>query len=198
MRCMRRCRYVTTPSGGRADHRHALAAKMAAGICRHAAVFDRFRPSVVDRKKTGHGKGKVNAPGGKWELGETLLDCARREMREETGIEAEPPGCAAELRFVERSGPQWLGYVFVARDFSGNMAETPEARPFWCPLNGIPYERMWADDAIWLPRVLRHQLLTGHGASSPLVYDLLFEAGAARASIESAVGVEPIRTHTKA
>lgn len=159
-------------------------------------LIDSDRVLLIE-KKTGHGKGKVNAPGGKWELGETLLDCARREMREETGIEAEPLGCAAELRFVERSGPQWLGYVFVARDFSGNMAETPEARPFWCPLNGIPYERMWADDAIWLPRVLQHQLLTGHGASSPLVYDLLFEAGELREHQLSLQSVLSQSVHTQ-
>ena len=139
-------------------------------------LVDADRVLLIE-KKTGHGSGKVNAPGGKWELGETLQDCARREMLEETGIEAEPLGCVAELRFVERNGPQWLGYVFVARDFSGHMGETPEARPFWCPLGDIPYEQMWADDAIWLPQVLKHGLLTGHGASTPLVYDLLFEAG---------------------
>lgn len=139
-------------------------------------LVDTERVLLIE-KKTGHGKGKVNAPGGKWEVGETLQDCARREMLEETGIEAKPLGCSAELRFVERSGPQWLGYVFVARDFSGHMVETPEAKPFWCPLDGIPYEKMWADDAIWLPQVLKHQLLSGQGPSSPIVYDLLFEAG---------------------
>lgn len=139
-------------------------------------LVDTDRVLLIE-KKTGHGQGKINAPGGKWELGETLHNCARREMLEETGIQAEPLGCVAELRFVERNGPQWLGYVFLARNFNGRMVETPEARPFWCPLSCIPYQRMWADDAIWLPQVLKHQLLTEQGQASPLVYDLLFDAG---------------------
>ncbi|NCF45617.1 MAG: NUDIX domain-containing protein [Proteobacteria bacterium] len=132
---------------------------------------------LLIEKKTGHGQGKVNAPGGKWELGETLLQCAQREMREETGIDALPLGCAAELRFVERNGPQWLGYVFVAREFSGALTQTVEAKPFWCAIDAIPYQRMWADDAIWLPQVLSHGLLSGDTTASPLVFDLLFAAG---------------------
>ncbi len=139
-------------------------------------LVDTNRVLLIE-KKTGHGKGKINAPGGKWEPGETLQECAGREMLEETGIDAQPLGCAAELRFVERNGPQWLGYVFLAAQYRGTPLETPEARPFWCDLSSIPYQQMWADDAIWLPQVLQHGLLTGHGETSPFIYDLLFEAG---------------------
>lgn len=132
---------------------------------------------LLIEKKTGHGKGKINGPGGKWEVGESLLQCARRETLEETGLVVEPLGCAAELRFVEQDGPQWLGYVFVAKDYQGQMVETPEAKPFWCPRSDIPYQQMWADDAIWLPQVLEHGILTGQGETKPLVLDLLFTAG---------------------
>ena len=128
-------------------------------------------------KKTGHGLGKINAPGGKWDIGESLWACARREMLEETGIDAQPLGCVAELRFVERDGPQWLGYVFVAREFTGAMTETPEAKPFWCDVAAIPYHQMWADDAIWLPKVLAHGMLRDEPSAPPLVYDFLFAAG---------------------
>ena len=132
---------------------------------------------LLIEKKTGHGQGKVNAPGGKWELGETLAQCAQREMREETGIYTLPLGCIAELRFVERNGPQWLGYVFVAQEFSGVPTETVAAKPFWCPIDAVPYQRMWADDAIWLPQVLSHGLLSDNTVAPPLVFDLLFAAG---------------------
>ena len=139
-------------------------------------LVDENRVLLIE-KKTGHGMGKINAPGGKWDIGESLWACARREMREETGIEAQPLGCAAELRFVERDGPQWLGYVFVARQFTGTMTETPEAKPLWCDLQDIPYQQMWADDAIWLPKVLKHGVLGDELNAPPLVYDFLFTAG---------------------
>ena len=139
-------------------------------------LVDRNRVLLIE-KKTGHGMGKINAPGGKWDIGESLMACARREMLEETGIDAQPLGCVGELRFVERDGPQWLGYVFVARQFSGAMTETPEARPFWCDVEGIPYHQMWTDDAIWLPKVLEHGVLGDKPDAPPLVYDFLFTGG---------------------
>ena len=38
---------------------------------------------LLIRKKTGHGKGQINVPGGKIEPGETAQQCAMREMRED-------------------------------------------------------------------------------------------------------------------
>ena len=110
---------------------------------------------LLIKKLTGHGQGKINGPGGKWEINESLLECARRETLEETGLAVDDLTCEAELRFVEEAGPLWLGYVFVAKVFSGELTQTQEAKPFWGELGNIPYRVMWADDAIWLPRELR-------------------------------------------
>ena len=40
---------------------------------------------LLIRKKRGLGAGKINGPGGRLEPGETALDCAVRETREELG-----------------------------------------------------------------------------------------------------------------
>jgi len=109
---------------------------------------------LLIRKKTGHGMGKVNGAGGKLEAGETLKDCAIRELAEETGLTIRDAHCRAELRFVDQKGPQWLGYVFVTDSWSGNLEQTNEADPFWVEVDQIPYNQMWPDDAIWLPKVL--------------------------------------------
>ncbi|MEM7079401.1 MAG: 8-oxo-dGTP diphosphatase [Pseudomonadota bacterium] len=127
---------------------------------------------LLIEKKTGHGAGKINAPGGKLEPGETPAACAVREVQEEVGLTPLLEPCAIELRFVEQDGPQWLGFAFVARDFTGTLTETREALPFWCSLDTIPYPRMWPDDAIWLPRVLAHT-----SPSKPLVANFLFARG---------------------
>ncbi len=123
---------------------------------------------LLIRKKRGHGVGKINAPGGKIDVGETPRDCALREMREEVGIRALNPTPMAELRFVDRVDAQWLGYVFVAGDYRGKPVETAEARPFWVSLDAIPYGDMWEDDRIWLPEIL---------AGRPVRGDFLFESG---------------------
>jgi 8-oxo-dGTP diphosphatase len=126
------------------------------------------RDVLLIEKKTGHGAGKINGPGGKLQ-DETITECAVREVREETGLTVLDPVCLAELRFVERDGPQWLGFAFKATRFEGRMVETREARPFWCSIDRIPYGDMWPDDEIWLPKVL--------AGDDPIVGDFLFNAG---------------------
>ena len=135
---------------------------------------------LLIEKLAGHGQGKINGPGGKWEADESLLECARRETQEETGLMVHQLTCAAELRFVEQAGPQWLGYVFVAEHFSGELTQTREAKPFWCDMNAVPYPSMWADDAIWLPRVLE-QARGQKSSAGPFVQDFLFNDGELKA-----------------
>jgi 8-oxo-dGTP diphosphatase len=123
-------------------------------------VIDGSRVLLID-KKTGHGAGKINAPGGKLEPGESPRDCAVREVREEVGITVEEPRLHAELAFADLRGSQWFGYVFVARAYRGEPVETAEARPCWHPLNAIPYDRMWEDDRVWLPQVVAGERVRG-------------------------------------
>ena len=123
---------------------------------------------LLIRKKRGHGAGKINGPGGKVDAGETPLEAAVRETREETGIEVLDAELRGEFRFVELNGPQWLGYVFLAGRFRGEPVETVEADPFWCPVSDLPFEEMWEDDRYWLPRLLAGERLRG---------DFLFDHG---------------------
>ncbi len=123
---------------------------------------------LLIHKKRGHGAGKINAPGGKLEAGETVAACAVRETEEETGLRVRDPRLMARLRFVERRGDQWLGYALVGERFSGTPAETAEALPQWFSLEDIPYTSMWEDDYIWLPPVLAGRRLIG---------DFLFDDG---------------------
>ncbi len=124
---------------------------------------------LLIHKKTGHGAGRINGPGGKLEPGEGVVACAVREVYEEVGLDVHDAEVAVEMRFVERNGPQWLGFALRATRFSGTLVETAEARPFWCPLAEVPYERMWPDDVVWLPGLLEG------GATVPVVYDFLFD-----------------------
>ena len=123
-------------------------------------VIDAGRLLLIE-KKTGLGSGKVNGPGGRIEPGETAMEAAIRETREETGITPSQLTEVARLAFVFTDGYSLSCDVFVARGWTGVMGETREALPFWCALNAIPYPRMWADDALWLPHALAGTRVVG-------------------------------------
>lgn len=124
-------------------------------------VFDGDRVLLI-HKKTGLGKGKVNAPGGRIEIGETPLQAAVRETQEEVGLtpwELTEVGC---LFFEFLDGYKLHGTVFFARSFEGIPAKTREADPFWCCTDSLPYEQMWEDDRHWLPHALAGKRIDGY------------------------------------
>ena len=111
---------------------------------------------LLMRKLRGHGAGKVNAPGGRVEAGESVEACAMREVAEEVGIRVHALELRALLRYDDPAeGFAMAGFAFVSSDFEGTPARTAEADPFWCRIDEIPYDEMWENDRIWLPRVLR-------------------------------------------
>ncbi len=109
---------------------------------------------LLIRKKRGLGAGKINGPGGKIDPGETPLECAVREVQEELVITTLDPRHCGEVRFQFIDGYSVHVHVFLASEFSGSPTETEEALPMWFSKDRIPYDEMWADDVIWLPRVL--------------------------------------------
>jgi 8-oxo-dGTP diphosphatase len=71
-----------------------------------------------------------------------------------------------ELSFQFADGYALHGRVFVADACIGEPTETDEAKPLWCPLDRIPFDRMWADDSLWLP-----MLLAGKHFAGKFVFD---------------------------
>lgn len=124
---------------------------------------------LLIRKRRGHGAGRINGPGGKPEAGEAPLDCVLRETEEEVGVRPIAPRLGAIFRFLDQEQADWLGYAYVAADFTGTPKTTAEAIPAWYSLHDLPFAEMWDDDRLWLPRVLAGQRLEG---------DFLFRGGA--------------------
>lgn len=122
---------------------------------RAVLCFIRKNGSVLlIRKKRGLGAGKVNAPGGRIERGESALEAAVRETEEEVGLTPVRAVNMGELSFQFTDGYGLHCTVFVATDYRGTLQETEEADPFWCAETDIPYGQMWKDDQYWLPSVL--------------------------------------------
>lgn len=109
---------------------------------------------LLIHKKRGHGAGNINGPGGKCDPGESPRACAVREVAEELHIDVAAPEYRGELRWIGTGGFHIHGFAYVSTDFTGTPTETAEARPEWFDLDAVPYERMWADDLMWLPWVL--------------------------------------------
>lgn len=122
---------------------------------------------LLIRKKRGLGAGKVNGPGGRVDPGESIEECAVRELREELRVTPKQLWFAGDHRFQfvnEMNGVHGYGihvHVFRASACEGEPTETEEAVPLWTPIDRIPYEEMWVDDALWLPLLLARRRFSG-------------------------------------
>ncbi len=130
-------------------------------ICVITYLFDGDRVLLID-KKTGLGKGLVNAPGGHIEDDETAAEAAVREFKEETGLSIAGLELVGDLYFQFKDGMRQRGYVYFASSYEGEMGETAEARPFWVGLDEIPYDKMWEDDIHWLPMAIEGKRIRGY------------------------------------
>jgi len=116
---------------------------------------------LLIHKKRGLGTGKVNGPGGRLEACETWAQAAIRETREETGLTPQQLTEAADLWFQFTDGYSLAVRVFVAQGWTGTLTPCDEADPFWLAADDLPWQTMWADDALWLRPVLAGRWVTG-------------------------------------
>jgi len=113
-------------------------------------------------KKRGFGAGKWNGFGGKVEAGETIEDAAKRELREECGIESINMEKIGLLDFKFQSDPKiFETHIFHVSEFKGEPTETEEMNPLWFEEGAIPYNEMWSDDILWLPILLKKKKFKG-------------------------------------
>jgi 8-oxo-dGTP diphosphatase len=117
---------------------------------------------LLIHKKTGMGAGKINGPGGRIEAGESAMDGAVREVREELCVDPVGTRACGELFFSFTDGYMLHCSVFAADDFTGALCETDEAAPLWVPVSRIPFDRMWEDDRLWIPLMLDGRPFRGY------------------------------------
>lgn len=114
-------------------------------------------------KKRGFGEGYWNGVGGKVEGKETVEETAIREAKEEIIVHLKVFEKVAELNFDHKENPtkNQKVHVFLCEKWKGNPKETDEMKPLWFSQEHIPYNAMWSDDKIWLPKIIAGEKLTG-------------------------------------
>jgi mutator protein MutT len=117
---------------------------------------------LLAMKKRGFGEGRYNGVGGKIESGETLTEALVRECEEEIGVTPLSYEPVAEFNFYgEGDSFRMHVYVYFCNQWKGEPIETEEMAPAWYAVNEIPYEQMWPDDILWLPKTLEGKKLSG-------------------------------------
>ena len=112
-------------------------------------------------KKRRFRKGKINGSGGKLEPGESALECAVRETREEFEVDLKEVREHGKVVYIGDSY-HYTCHVFVATEWEGEPVETEEMAPDWYHLDNLPLHRMGSTDHLWLPHVLRGAKVKAH------------------------------------
>jgi mutator protein MutT len=117
---------------------------------------------LLAMKKRGFGIGKWNGVGGKVNPGETIEETTIRETKEEIGVSPQNIKKVATLNFYFPHQPDFSQQVIVyfSKQWQGEPSESDEMKPAWYKKDKLPFDSMWPDDPLWLPRTLKGQILS--------------------------------------
>ena len=100
---------------------------------------------------------KWNGLGGKLEDGESPEECVIREVKEESGLDILNPTLKGILTFPKFDEvDDWMVFVFVSNEFSGELSECDEGVLKWIDNDNILKLNLWDGDKIYM------KWLTGH------------------------------------
>ncbi len=117
---------------------------------------------LLGMKKRGFGAGRWNGFGGKIIPPETIEDAAKRELREEVGLEVENIEKVGIVDFEFKNKPTLIQvHFFRLKDYSGEPKESEEMKPQWFHVDEIPFKDMWPDDIHWMPLFLKGSKFKG-------------------------------------
>ncbi|WP_289184170.1 8-oxo-dGTP diphosphatase [uncultured Dubosiella sp.] len=107
------------------------------------------------KKKNDINKDKWIGIGGKMEPGETVLDCMKRECKEETGLDWHDPTLRAIITFNFQKDEtdslfSELMFLYTGKEFSGELIECDEGELVWIEKDKIKDLPLWTGDLIFL------------------------------------------------
>lgn len=100
--------------------------------------------------------GKYNGVGGHVERDEDILQAARREIHEETGLEVQGLALRGIVNIDANDAQTGIAlFVFTARATHRDTTDSPEGTLEWHPLDRLPHADLVEDLAVILPRALK-------------------------------------------
>lgn len=96
-------------------------------------------------------QGKWIGVGGHIEKGETILDCVKREVKEETGLNLTKAKYLGKIHFLNDAYPPEVMYLYKGLSFDGNLIECNEGDLQWVKKNEILNLELWEGDRVFLP-----------------------------------------------
>lgn len=110
--------------------------------------------------------GKYNGLGGKMENDEDVVECMRREIREEANLECTQLELRGTISWpgFGKNGEDWLGFIFLITAFEGTAPDSnDEGTLEWLPVETIMDLPMWEGDRQFLPLVFDADPRAFHG-----------------------------------
>lgn len=123
---------------------------------------------LLQKKSRGFGKGKWNAPGGKIEKSESIIDSVFREVKEETSLKIKNPQLIGFHEFLYENKPEWntRTYIFKVFSYIGEEHDMGEGELKWFSIKNLPLSQMWDDDRFWTEK-----MLLGHFRNTRFFFD---------------------------
>lgn len=111
---------------------------------------------LLGHKSRGFGVNLWNGFGGKVEPQESILEGAKRELKEESNLEVNDLKHLGVVMYEVENNPQnSVVHIFTANNFYGNIKCSEEMNPIvWYNYKDIPYQKMWPDTKFWYPIML--------------------------------------------
>jgi 8-oxo-dGTP diphosphatase len=97
-------------------------------------------------------QGRWNGLGGKFDPGETPEECARREIKEESGLTVGDLRLRGFLTFPGfANDDDWYAFVFIATGSQGELIDSEEGSLSWIDNDKLLSLNLWEGDRIFIP-----------------------------------------------
>ena len=102
-------------------------------------------------------KGMWAFPGGFLRMDETAEECAKRELKEETGLEVIGLRLRGIITFILPDWGNELTFLYTAKTDTAETLPCSEGTLAWIPISKIPELPLWEGDRIFLPLLQSRQ-----------------------------------------